>query len=119
MKKTPVLLAVLALMALTAPASASAAGPAASAARSCKVPDYPGNGYFTSLAVRGVSCATGRTVARDHYRCRRRDGIRGRCPRVDGYRCTETRRAISTLYDARVTCIKGTRKVVFTYQQNT
>jgi hypothetical protein len=56
---------------------------------------------------------------RAHYRCRTRHGIKGRCARFNGWRCTETRRAIATEYNARVTCRKGSRKVIYTYQQNT
>lgn len=94
----------------------------ASAARNCTPPKYPGSGYFTSLKTTGVSCATGRKVALAHHRCRTEGkGRRGRCTRrVLRYRCTETRQSISTEFNSRVTCKRGTtRKVVFTYQQNT
>lgn len=109
-------LASLALVALLA----SAAGPAGAAGRNCSTPKYPGSGYFTSLKVTGVSCATGRKVVLAHYRCRVRHGIRGRCTaRVLRYRCTETRRSIPSEIDALVTCRRGSRKVVYSYQQNT
>ena len=104
-----------------APATAAAAP--AHAARACSAPDYPGNGYFTSLRVSNTSCTTGRTVARAHYRCRRKHGIRGHCHhRVLHFRCRERRPAsarIPTQYSARVTCTRGSRRVVFVYQQNT
>jgi len=94
------------------------AGPAA-ATKSCTPGAYPGDGYFTSLKVTGISCAGGRDVERGHYRCRTRHGIKGKCSSFSGYHCTEVRQAIATEYNARVTCKKGSRKVVFTYQQNT
>jgi hypothetical protein len=103
----------------TAPASASTAR----AARTCSPPEYPGNGYFTSLSVRHTTCGKGRKVARAHYRCRRKHGIRGHCHhRVLHYRCKERRPSsarIPTQYSARVTCKRGHRRVVFVYQQNT
>src|SRR5215213_4093227 len=102
--------------------SAQAATPRerAVAARTCSVPDYPGNGYFTSLTVRHVDCATGRRVMRAHYRCRTAHGPKGRCHRrVLHYRCSETRYSIPTEINARVTCRRGERRVVYTYQQNT
>lgn len=94
------------------------AGPAA-ATKSCSPGAYPGDGYFTSLKVTGISCSGGKAVMRGHYRCRTKHGIKGRCPSFSGYHCTEKRNAIPTEYNARVTCKKGTRKVVYTYQQNT
>jgi hypothetical protein len=99
------------------------AAPAAHTAGSCAVPRYPGSGYFTSLRVSSTSCSTGRKVALAHYHCRRANGIRGRCHHaVLGYSCTEYRPTsgrIPTQYNARVTCKRGGRRVVFTYQQNT
>ena len=47
----------------SATATAGAGGVTRTAARSCSVPDYPGSGYFTSLTVKGASCATGRKLA--------------------------------------------------------
>ena len=113
-------LAVAALaMLLSAPAPAPAADPIAQAARSCSAPDYPGQGYFTSLRVTRTSCTSGKKVALAHYRCRVRKGLKGRCTkRVRRYRCTEKRNSIPTQIDARVTCRKGSAKVVFSYQQD-
>lgn len=119
----PAAMAVAALGSVGAAGAAQAAGPVAQAARSCSPGGYPGDGYFTSLKVRRLSCAGGRKVMRAHYKCRTRKGIRGKCARVRvggvRYRCTERRNAIATEYNARVTCKKGARKVVYTYQQNT
>jgi hypothetical protein len=100
-------------------AGTASADPIASASASCKPPDYPGSGYFTSLRVRGVGCRTGRRVTLAHYRCRTERGPRGRCGHpVLRYRCSETRTSISTEINGRVTCRRGTRRVVYTYQQN-
>jgi hypothetical protein len=105
-----------------------AAVPAASAttthaARACSAPDYPGNGYFASLHVRHTSCGKGRKVAKAHYRCRRKHGVRGHCHHaVLHFHCKENRPAsarIPTQYSARVTCKRGSRRVVLVYQQNT
>jgi hypothetical protein len=109
----------VALVAVVAFAFASTAGarPTAHAARSCSPPKYPGQGYFTSLQVSHVGCATGRKVTLAHYRCRIKHGRKGHCARVLHYRCSETRRAIPTEYTSRVTCKRGARKVVYTYEQ--
>jgi hypothetical protein len=94
-------------------------GASAAAAATCTPGKYPGQGYFTSLKVTGISCGGGRDVMRAHYRCRTKNGIKGKCARVSGYRCSEKRNAIPTEYNARVTCKKGSRKVVYTYSQDT
>lgn len=109
----PFCLALAAIVAIAA--SASAAG-----GRTCSPPKYPGTGYFTSLKVTGTSCATGRKVALAYYRCRLRHGVRGRCTSaVLRFKCSETRNTIPTEIDARVTCRRGSAKVVHTYQQDT
>lgn len=124
LRRPTLALAVLAAAgtAAVAAAPAGAEGPTATAAATCKPGKYPGDGYFTSLQVTRVSCTTGRKVAGAHYRCRVRNGGRkGYCrSRVLGYRCTESKRqSIPTEFNARVTCVDGRKKVVFTYQQNT
>jgi len=106
----------LVLAALTAGSSA-----VAGTARTCSTPKYPGVGYFTSLRVTGVGCATGRKLVVAYYHCRlRHGGTAGRCPGgVMHYRCTEKRNTIPTEIDARVTCTHGSRRIVHTYQQDT
>lgn len=102
--------------------AAIAASPASAAAatRACSAPKYPGSGYFTSLRVTSTSCTTGKRIALGYYRCRVKGGRSGRCrSRVSGYRCIERRQSISTEFNARVTCKRGSRRVVHTYQQNT
>jgi len=104
-----------ATLALTGPAGAATT-------RVCTSPKYPGEGYFTTLTVKGVSCSTGKKLAIAYYRCRVRNGGRkGRCTsRVSDFRCTEQRTTIPTEINARVTCERGgTQTVVHTYQQNT
>jgi hypothetical protein len=107
-------------VALLAGGAQSVAQPIARAAKACSVPDYPGSGYFTSLSVKHVSCATGRKLALAYYHCRTKDGPGGKChrARVMRYRCHEVRQSISTELDGRVTCRRGVRRVVHSYQQN-
>ena len=106
------LVAALAIVAL--------AGVGTASAKSCSAAKYPGHGYFTSLSVKGTSCARGREVQRAHYRCRVRNGGRdGRCNRrVEGYRCRESRNRISTEINASVRCTRGSAVIRWTYQQN-
>jgi hypothetical protein len=101
-------------------ASAASAAPVARAAKTCTPPKYPGQGYFTSLQVTGTSCTTGKKLALAYYRCRVKSGVKGRCTkRVLHYKCSEHRTSIPTEINARVTCKRGSAKVVHTYQQNT
>ena len=111
--------AVAAALAVGPGAGVASAGPPAQVAATCSPPAYPGSGYFTSLTAKNVGCATARKVTLAHYRCRTRTGKRGRCDRrVLRYRCSETRTSISTELNGRVTCRRGARRVVYTYQQN-
>ena len=108
------------VIALTAGAPARAAPPADGRVVNCLPPHYPGLGYFTSLTVSSTTCATGNKVAIAYYRCRLRNGVKGRCEGgVLGFRCTEKRVSIPTEIDARVTCVKWSERVVHTYQQDT
>jgi hypothetical protein len=112
--------AVLAGSACLLAAAPARAAPIGFAARRCTPPQYPGSGYFTSLRVTRVSCSTGRRVTLAHYHCRVRSGPAGRChSRVLGYRCVERRQAIKVEFDSIVTCQRGRRRVVYSYQQNT
>jgi hypothetical protein len=116
-------LVAAASLATGAQAAAPAAASATHAARACSAPEYPGNGYFTSLSVRHTTCRKGSRVARAHYRCRTKHGIEGRCHhRVLHFRCKERRPSrwrIPTQYTGEVTCKRGHKRVVFDYQQNT
>jgi hypothetical protein len=112
------LLALAATLAVLAIAALAGAPPAQAA--SCSQSRLPnGNGYITSLNVTRVSCRTGRSVALAYFRCRIQRGKTARCNRsVMRYRCRETsRRRIATELNARVSCTRGSRRVVHTYQQ--
>jgi hypothetical protein len=113
----------LLLSLLTALAIALLSGGSPAQAASCGgMPSYPSSkgGYFLSLRVTKISCTTGKSLMKSHYRCRVSHGIKGRCPAVRGYRCTEKRgAAIPTEFNAEVTCKRGTKRFVYAYQQNT
>ena len=89
--------------------------------RRARRPAYPGSGYFTSLKTKHVGCKTGRKVTLAHYNCRTAHGKKGRCKhKVLRYSCTEKRfGVIATEYNARVTCKRGAKRVIYVYQQNT
>jgi len=89
--------------------------------RPCATPKYPGDGYFTALDVTTrTSCKTGRRVMLTHYRCARARGETRTCNEtVLRFRCSEKRTRIPTQINARVTCRRGSHKIVFGYQQNT
>jgi hypothetical protein len=117
------MLAVLACLALTAlvVAESVAAAPIQRATRSCTPPKYPGAGYFTGkIKATGVTCTYAKSFVLAHYKCRTNSGRNpaGRCRSVRQFRCSEVRESIPTEIDARVTCKRGTQKIVFTYQQN-
>jgi hypothetical protein len=113
----------LLLSLLTALAIALLSGGSAAQAASCDVEHvhYPSTkgGYFLSLRITKISCKTGKSLMKLHYSCRVKHGIKGKCSTVRGYRCTETREAIPTEYDATVTCKRGAKRFVYSYQQNT
>ncbi len=105
------------------------AQPSAAKTRSCPVPAYPGgdgNGYFTGrIKATNVTCSSARKLVLAYYKCRvRAGGKKGNCNRrtVNALRCTESRPASGTIpsqFNAKVTCSKGGKKVIHTYQQNT
>jgi hypothetical protein len=98
------------------------AGGSAQAASCGGMPKYPSSkgGYFQTLRVTNISCKLGKSLMGSHYRCRVKNGIKGHCTRIRGYRCTEHRGlAIPTEYSGEVTCRSGTKRFVYTYQQNT
>jgi hypothetical protein len=100
---------VSASAALFGGAAAIAHQPVAHAAASCGVGSGLGYGYtyLTSLTVRGTSCSTGRHVVKHHGK-------------VSGWHCTKKRLATNpTQYQERETCTKGSRRVKWTYSQNT
>lgn len=98
-------------------------GGASAQAASCSgMPAYPSSkgGYFQTLNVTKISCKTGKSLMKSHYRCRVKRGIRSTCTSVRGYRCSEKRGlAIPTEFSAVVTCKQGSKRFVYSYQQNT
>lgn len=119
----PITAAMTILLALAFASAGAGAGagatPVAAAATSCKPPKYPGEGYFTSLAVTNASCTRGSKLALAFYRCRTKNGRKGRCTKkVLGFSCTEKRTSIPTEINGRVTCKNGSVRIVHTYQQN-
>jgi hypothetical protein len=117
---------VAALVAMTALAGWGAApATSRSIAVSCHLTaregEHLGPTYVTSLSVTHVSCAAGKRLVRAYYRCRvRSGGVKGHCDKpVLGFRCTEHRQGIAIQFDARVTCVMGSKRVVHTYTQDT
>jgi hypothetical protein len=119
---TLAVLACLALAGLVVADSGSAATPIQRATRSCTPPKYPGAGYFTGkIRVTGVTCTYGKSFVLAYYKCRTSSGRHpgGHChTRVRRFRCTEVRQSIPTEIDARVTCRRGSQRIIHTYQQN-
>lgn len=108
------------LVALAAALAFLVALPSAAQAATCSPPKYPGSGYFTSLKATKTTCADASKVALAFHKCRTKKGDSGRCvSKVRKYACRETRTAISTEINGRVTCTYGKKKVELTYQQNT
>jgi hypothetical protein len=124
MRTITIILTAAALTAVAAiPAAAPASGPDASAAGTCNIKRYYyslGASYVTKLSVSGVTCATGRSVAKAYHACRKRNGgVKGHCSAVSGYRCTESRRTARFQFDASATCRRGSKRVSQNYTQNT
>lgn len=92
-----------------------------------KYPKYPvkndKGGYFTSLRVTNTTCKDGKDQMLAWYKCRIAKGLQGRCTKkVRNYSCTEKRNAVQVgagddVFSARVTCKKGSKKIVHTYDQ--
>jgi hypothetical protein len=124
--RTSALLALLPLALTTAGgAVASSPGAQAHAAKGCSLSSKEqknglGASYVTSLNVSGTSCATGKAVVRAYHACRRAHGWKGKCGhKVKHYRCS--RRILDSTsfqYDAKVTCKRGSKRVVHTYTEN-
>lgn len=109
-------LALLAALALVAVASVGTAS-----AKSCSDIQLAGQGYIIGINVTGISCSTGKSIAREHFRKRRaRGGWDGKYNgRVKGYRCRESdRRKTSIQLNARVRCTRGSKRVRFVYQSD-
>jgi len=120
-----VIAGVASLLAIASVSPAARTRPLAHTATSCPLSvseqRHLGPSYVTSLSVRGTSCSSGKHLVRAYYSCRvHSGGARGTCHRtVLGYHCHETRSGISVQFDARVSCVNGSRRVNHTYTQNT
>jgi hypothetical protein len=123
MSRVFALVALAAVVLLALAAAAGASSPEVHAAKSCHLSPYEqkhmGATYVTSLSVRHVSCKTGKAVVRAYQKCRRHHGYMGRCGHAAGYSCKRhliDKSAVA--YDAKVTCRRGVKRVVHTYQQD-
>lgn len=123
------LIASLAAVALTA-ALMSTAGAGAAAApskSSCNLSPHEqrhlGASYVTSLSVKRTSCAKGKKVTKAFNKCRHNHGgAAGHChASVKGYSCSENRYDVlhGVQYSSKVTCKHGSKRVKFSYTQNT
>ena len=74
-----------------------------------------------SYTKKSSACKAVRSVALAYYKCRRPKGIKASCNgrTISGLKCTEKRGLTNELeFNATVTCKKGSKKLVHTYQQN-
>jgi hypothetical protein len=88
-------------------ADAVAHQPLARAAANCGVGQGKGYGYayLISLSVHGIGCANGKSVVKQ---------------RGQGWSCSKKRLQTSSVaYTDRESCSKGSRRVQWTFQQNT
>lgn len=121
------LAAIAALGASSAGAAAADGGAGAMSKKAdCKLTvdegESLGASYVTPLAVKNTSCGKGMKVVKAFNQCRKANGgADGRCKsKVLGYKCEEGKRTSSPAqYSADVVCKNGSKKVVFSYTQNT
>ncbi|MGI8461859.1 MAG: hypothetical protein ACR2OC_09545 [Solirubrobacterales bacterium] len=103
-------------------AGASNGGATAKEPRSSCEQERYGSTYITSLRAKNTKCSSAKRVSRKFTACRKRQGGKnGKCNgQVAGYNCNEGNRngVPGVQYDARVVCVNGSNKVVFTYTQN-
>lgn len=118
---------LVASLLVAVPASAgpqASVAPEATAARTCSVTNIwrkLGASYVNALSTRRVSCPDARDFSRRYHRCRRANGgVKGRCPRLLRFRCTERRyNVISLSFDANMLCVRGSQRIRETYTQLT
>lgn len=122
-------LAILACLAMAtlgvAATSADAKSSTTKSTRSCKPPNYPGDGYFNEIRATRISCGYAKEFVVRYYKCRtrssesRRTNKSGRCTsRLSRFTCREKRASISTQIASTVTCRRGTTRIIHSYQQN-
>ena len=100
----------------------AAAAPAGASYHTCRIGDQTSYGptYVTKISASGVSCTTARRVVRAFHRCRRANGVAGRCRhRVLRFRCSETRGYGHGQFSSKVICRHGLARVRHTYTQFT
>jgi hypothetical protein len=119
--RTSLALVVVIAIASIGAAAAGASDSGAQAARACSTTFRQGGVYVYSLSTKGVSCRTGKRVAKAFTKCRHKHGARGHCHhRVRHFRCSETRGQSSPAqYNSTVSCKRGHKRVKFGYTQNT
>lgn len=94
-----------------------------------KTPAGLNGGYLTGITVTGSyskkssACKSGNALALAYYKCRAAKGKKATCSgkTINGLKCSESRPAdlqSDTEINARVTCKKGSKKIVHNYQQN-
>jgi hypothetical protein len=127
--RAAVLSACVAAAGLAAPSMAQAKTFSCGDVPVSKTPAGLKGGYLTGITVTGKyskkssACKSGNALALAYYKCRAKKGIRATCSgrTINGLKCSESRPADSQSDDqinARVTCKKGSKKIVHNYQQN-
>jgi hypothetical protein len=98
----------------------------AGAATSCHLSSYEqrhlGTSYVLNVKVKKVGCAKAKKVVKAYHACRHKHGKAGKCTKKvsGGWKCSDKRfDVISTQYDAKTTCKKGTARIFSTYTQFT
>ena len=98
----------------------------AGAASSCHLSSYEqrhlGTNYVIDVKVKKVGCSKAKKVVKAYHSCRHKHGKAGRCTKKvsGGWKCSDKRsNVISTQYDAKMTCKKGTARIFSTYTQFT
>jgi hypothetical protein len=119
-------LAAVALLVGVAATPAGASGGAAkvTAKTACSLtPDeqrHLGASYVYTLKVRNLSCEKGKNLVKKYHQCRKDNGgADGHCGGFKGYSCTEKRESAPQQYSAKAKCVKGDKKFVQEYTQNT
>lgn len=77
--------------------------------------------YVTYLSVKSTSCAKGKRIVKKYHSCRRAaGGVKGYCKsKLEGFKCSESRKAIKTQFSSTTTCTAGSKRIVFKYTQFT
>lgn len=116
------------LLPLAAASLALAAGAPAASAKNCSMSAKQAGSFGPTYVVppfqvKGVTCSTGKTVIRAYQRCRKAHGgyAYGKCPHstsILGFHCTDKRGRNALQTYGTATCVKGSRRVVHSWEQN-